>query len=57
MLQKQLALHAGGGCLPGRQSNEGKRWDGSVARSKSLENGRLKLYSWLRQTSCATPSK
>lgn len=57
VLQKQLALHTGGGCLLRRQSSEGKRWDGSAAKSKSLENSRLKLYSWLHQTSCATPSK
>lgn len=48
-------LHTGGGCLPGRQWV--KRWDGSVAKSKSLENGRLKFYSWLCQTSCAMPSQ
>lgn len=56
-MQKQLAQHTRGGRLLGRQWSEGRRWDGSAAGSKSLGNGRLKLYSWLHQTSHATPSK
>lgn len=55
--RRQLAPNAGAGGLPGCQRSEGKRWDGSVARSKRLEDGRLQqLYSWLCQTPCAVPS-